>query len=312
MWLLNLLVFLTAFFTVFAASAALSDLGARERRRLRHELQEQLRQRERERMRFQDFSPVPRGEGSPKPSRRQSLESLVEQSGVNVPVGRLLLISLGLACCAGLFCGLPTASLLLTVTAAGAAATLPLLYVLHARHRRMEKLLSQFPDALELMSRVLRSGQTIAQAIKLVADEFSAPLSLEFFRCHEQMSLGLSPDDALHELARRIGLLEGKIFAVAVLVQRQTGGNLSELFDNMSALVRERFRIRGLIRSLTAQGRMQAIILLSLPVAMFVLLMVLQPKYEIVLLQYPALIVTALALMGIGGVWINRIVHFDF
>ena len=196
--------------------------------------------------------------------------------------------------------------------AALAATALPWFYVLYARHQRLERLLAQLPDAFELMSRVLRAGQTMSQAMQLVANEFSPPLSLEFFHCHEQMNLGLSPEAALQDLARRTGLLEIKIFAVAVLVQRQTGGNLSELFDKMSTVVRERFRIRGMIKSLTAQGRMQAAILLSLPPAMFVLLMLIKPDYELTLLEYPLLVVTALGMMGVGALWVNRIVHFDF
>jgi tight adherence protein B len=187
-----------------------------------------------------------------------------------------------------------------------------LLYVLRVRQRRLAKLLAQVPDTFELMSRVVRSGQTISQAMQLVAHECAPPISMEFYHCYEQMNLGLSADAALRDLARRTGLLELKIFAVAVLVQQQTGGNLSELFDKMGAVVRERFRIQGKISSLTAQGRMQAVILLSLPVAMFVLLTIIQPSYELVLLKYPWLIASALGLMALGALFISRIIHFDF
>ena len=162
------------------------------------------------------------------------------------------------------------------------------------------------------MSRVLRAGQTISQAMQIVADQGSPPVSLEFFRCHEQMNLGMTPEAALRELAARTGLLEMKIFTVAVLVQRQAGGNLSELFDKMGTVVRERFRIRGMINSLTAQGRMQAVILSGLPVAMFALLMVLQPDYERQLLNYPLLMAAALGLIAVGALWIRRVVNFDF
>ncbi len=311
-WLLDLLVFLTAFLAVFGASAVLLDLNARERRRLSEELSEQHRRRERSRVADQDLSQIAALASNRKSTPWQRLAGAVEQSGIDISIGRLLMISLGLSTAGGILCYLLTTSILLGMTGAVVAGILPSLCVVYARHRRLENLLAQLPDAFDLMSRVLRSGQTVAQAMRLVAEEFSEPLSLEFFRCQEQMNLGMSPELALHDLTRRIGLMEMKIFAVAVLVQRQTGGNLSELFDKMGMLVRERFRIRGKVQSLTAQGRMQAIILLSLPVGMFALLMAVSPKYELVLLQYPMLIVAALAMMGAGALWINRIIHFDF
>lgn len=311
-WLLNVLVFLAAFLAVCAANAVLLDLSAGDRRRLNEQVNEQLRQRERKRITVQNVGRTAPITGNSRATVGQIVNGMIEQSGLGITAGRLLAISLGLSVAAGLLCGFATASLLLALVAAAVGGALPVLYVLHARRLRFERLLSQLPDAFDLMGRVLRSGQTVSQAMKLVADEFSPPLSLEFFRCHEQMNLGMSVEAAVHDLAQRIGLLEIKIFAVAVLVQRQAGGNLSELFDKMGTLVRERFRIRGLIRSLTAQGRMQAWLLLSLPVAMFALLMAINPEYEMVLLDYPLLILTALALMGLGALWINKVVHFDY
>jgi tight adherence protein B len=168
------------------------------------------------------------------------------------------------------------------------------------------------PDAFDLISRVVRAGQTTTQAMRAVADEFPRPISLEFLLCHEQMNLGLSAEDALRDLARRTGLLELKIFALAMVVHRQTGGNLAELLDKLAEVVRDRFRIQGMIKSLTAQGRLQAGILLSLPPVMFVLLMILRPEYEILVIKYPIMIVMSLSLMAAGALWIRRIVNFDF
>ena len=105
------------------------------------------------------------------------------------------------------------------------------------------------------MGRVVRAGQTISQALQAVADEFPPPIAAEFAYCYEQQNLGLSPESALRDLARRTGLLEIKIFVLALLVQQQTGGNLAELLDKLSGIIRERFRIRGQIKTLTAEGR---------------------------------------------------------
>lgn len=124
--------------------------------------------------------------------------------------------------------------------------------------------------------------------------------------------MGLSAEVALRQLAKRTGLLEIKIFVLAVVVQRQTGGNLAELLDKLGEVIRERFRIDGMIMSLTAQGRFQALILLSLPPAMFALLMVINPEYEMQLFDYPGFIALALGLMTLGGVMVNRIVNFDY
>ena len=191
-------------------------------------------------------------------------------------------------------------------------AMLPFVYVLYKRHQRLKRLREQLPDALELMSRVMRSGQSISQAMQAVAQEFSRPISLEFLYCHEQMNMGLSVEIALRQLAKRAGLLEVKIFVLAVVVQRQTGGNLAELFDKLGQVIRERFRIDGMIQSITAQGRFQALILLSMPPLMFVILMIVNPEYEIQLLEFPRFIAAALGLMTAGAVMVNRIVNFDY
>jgi tight adherence protein B len=222
------------------------------------------------------------------------------------------MLSVACALLLGAAGGLGLRSVAFGLLAAVIGAALPVGYVYLKRHERLEKLRGQLPDAFDLMSRVLRAGQTVSQAMQCVADEFTRPISLEFLYCSEQMNLGLSPDAALRELGRRTGMLEIKIFVLAVTVHRQTGGNLAELLDKLAHVVRERARIQGMIRSLTAQGRFQAGILLSLPPAMFLLLMVVDPKYEMILLQYPAMIALALGLMLAGAWWVKRIVSFEF
>jgi tight adherence protein B len=311
-WVLNSLAFFGAFLAVIAANAVLVDFAAADRRRLNQVVQERQRQRRRERIRSEDLEQAVRRVHNPRTNLHGRVLVLLEQSGLDWTLRRLAWMSAALAAATGLFIGVLTASAALTAPAAVLGAAMPLLHVIQARRRRLQKLLAQLPDTFELMSRVLRSGQTVAQAMQVVAEQGSPPVSIEFYHCYEQMNLGMTPEAVLRDLAQRTGLLEIKIFTVAVLVQRQTGGNLSELFDKMGTVVRERSRIRGMISSLTAQGRMQALILSSLPVAMFVLLTALNPGYELTLLQYPWMIVTALGLMVCGSWWIHRVVHFDF
>ena len=130
--------------------------------------------------------------------------------------------------------------------------------------------------------------------------------------CFEQQNLGLSPELALRDMARRTGLLEIKIFVLAILVQQQTGGNLAELLDRLAALIRDRFRIRGKIKTLTAEGRMQAAVLLGLPPALFLVVLFLNRGYAQILLDHPSLLVGMFISELIGWLWIRRIIHFDF
>jgi tight adherence protein B len=191
-------------------------------------------------------------------------------------------------------------------------AVVPVAYVNNKRNKRMEKLLSQLPDSFDLMSRVIRAGQTMAQAIQSVADEFAPPVAGEFAYCYEQQNLGLPPETALRELARRTGLIELKIFVLALLVQQQTGGNLAEMLDKLAGIVRERYKLRGKIKALTAEGRIQAMVLLALPPGMFLLMLIMNRDYAGILIQHPELIWATVISEAIGALWIRKIVNFDF
>ena len=315
---INGLTFFAVFLTVFGANALLVDIRDHDRRRLKRRVAEQGRAQSRDRARMvaraKDFSQIAASvsDSDKPPTPRKRLELFIEQSGLELSVSRLLLMSAASAIVVAVVPAIVTRHIPLTLLLALGGAILPFLAVQFKRLQRLERLRRQLPDAFGLMSRVLRSGQTISQAMQGVAEEFSKPISLEFLYCYEQMNLGLAPELALRDMGRRCGLLEMKIFVMAVLVQRQAGGNLAELLDKLAFVVRERFRIRGMIQSLTAQGRFQALILLSLPIFMFFLLMFLRPEYEILLLQHPALLVTAIAFLVLGGYFIRKIVNFDW
>jgi tight adherence protein B len=196
--------------------------------------------------------------------------------------------------------------------AAGLGAVLPFVYVYRKWRARQERIVQQLPDAFDLMSRIIRAGQTMWQAIQAVADEFDQPLGGEFTYCYEQQNLGISPDVALRDLARRTGILEVKIFVLAMLVQQQSGGNLAEVLDNMATVLRSRFHVRRKISALTAEGRLQAIILLVLPVLLLFIMMLASVRYEEAISQYPNLIVAMGVSEAIGAWWIRKIVNFDF
>jgi tight adherence protein B len=247
-----------------------------------------------------------------KLSLREQFEAAVEQSGLRLSPERLLTIMVCSAGVLGSLVFLIRQSFLLAGMAAAFGAFVPFAFMLSRRKARLEKLLGQLPDAFDLMGRVVRAGQTMSQALQSVADEFDQPVAGEFAYCYEQQNLGLSPEFALRDLARRTGLLEIKIFVLAVLVQQQSGGNLAELLDKLSAMIRERFRIRGKIRALTAEGRAQAVLLLVLPIALMFLLMVMSQDYARALAKYPNMIIGMLIMEVIGALWIRKIVNFDY
>jgi len=316
--LLTVLAFVAGFLLIFGVNMLMLDFLTANRRQVRRRLEEEFRERGRQRARrslshaeLHDEASSETFSRENRPSLGERVEALVEQSGLNVRPVQLILLTIGLSAAAGALCAM-SGSLVLAALGAAGTAVLPILYVALVRARRMEKLLSQLPDAFDLMARALRAGQTMSQALQSVADEFSAPVAEEFGVCYEQQNLGLSPEAAMRDLARRTGLLEIKIFVLAVVVHRQTGGNLADLLEKLAAVIRDRYRIRGIIKALTAEGRLQAIILLALPPAMLVIMFVINRPYAMVLFQYPLFLVVMFATMAIGGLWIRKIISYDF
>jgi tight adherence protein B len=314
--------FLSAFFGIFTINLILVDLFQREReetlQRLNEELLAQQRQRAREKTATSSKDPLSEilaDAGRDAHQRKHiwdRLEELTMQSGLRITTTKLMTIC-GLT---GLLVSFLAYGLSRNLLAAGLIggvfAAIPLLYVSYMRHKRLETLRSQLPDAFELMSRILRAGQSVTQAMQAVSEEFSPPVNVEFGYCYEQQNLGLSPEIALHELAQRTGLMEVKIFVLAVLVHRQAGGNLTGMLDNIAHVVRQRFKMRREIKSLTSEGRLQAIVLLSLPIGVWIGLYFITRDYAMALIEHSTLLVITLASMLIGTLWIRRIVNFDF
>jgi tight adherence protein B len=304
---------------VAAVYSLLSDLYLRDRSHVSRRIDDEFRKGQRERARkallFKDlkeaaFDASRNDEETTTP--RQRLETMIEQSGLDITPQKLLTLTLVAGLGLGAALGLFRQNLLTGVVGALVGAVVPIGYVHLKRKARLEQLQTQLPDAFDLMGRIVRAGQTIAQAMQAVSEEFAQPIAGEFSYCYEQQNLGLSPELALRDLARRTGLLEIKIFITALLVQQQAGGNLAELLDKLSSIIRQRQRIRGQIKTLTAEGRLQAIILLALPFAMFFLLLILTRDYATELLAHPSLIVGALIGEGLGALWIRKLVNFDF
>lgn len=316
--ILTLLTFLAAALSVGGVYSILSDLFLRDRSRVSRRVDDEFRKSQRERVRksplFKNLGQLA-NEAMANEERttwRKRTEAMIEQSGLDLTISRLVFIATGLGVILGMTGMLLTQNFVIGLALLATGFGLPFLYVQFKRKLRLEKLRSQLPDAFDLMARVIRAGQTMSQALMAVSDEFPPPIAAEFSYCYEQQNLGLAPELTLRDLARRNGLLEIKIFVLAMLVQQQTGGNLAELLDKLSAVVRDRFRIRGSIKALTAEGRMQAIVLLILPLSLFLLMLIMNPSYAKVLIDHPKLIFGTLVCEGFGAIWIRKIVNFDF
>lgn len=193
------------------------------------------------------------------------LDRMLVQAGARYLAERLLLL-----CAGGFVLGLVLASLaglpgLAVLACAFGAAGLPLLNLVRARQSRLEKFERQLPDALDMMSRALRAGHAFPTALKLVCDETAAPLGEEFKTAFDEVNFGVAMGDALNNLAQRVPSMDLQYFVVAVLIQRETGGNLTELLASISSIVRGRQKLAGQVRVLSAEGRMSAWVLCLLP-----------------------------------------------
>jgi tight adherence protein B len=241
-----------------------------------------------------------------------NLNLLFEQADVSLTVGRLALIS-GVLSAAGMAASLALHLHPAAVPAAGLGmASLPLLWLWFRRRRRLKQFAVQLPDALDMLSRALRAGQSLASGFNLVTGEIGAPLGREFGRVFEEQNLGIPLEESLIAMSERIPNLDLKFFATAVILQRQTGGDLAEILDKIGDLVRERFKIWGQVQALTGEGRLSGVVLLALPVALFLVVHAINPEYVKPLFTDPAgkkMLGVAVFLQLVGALVIRKIVN---
>ena len=208
------------------------------------------------------------------------LATLMEQAGLNWPPARLIhltIMTLGSVLAFGwLFLPIPK---LVTIAAALIAAALPWLYVIRKRKVRLHKFEELFPETLEFVSRSMRAGHAFSVSLEMIHREFPEPISGEFRRTFEKHNLGLPIEVALQKLAKRVPSLDVHFFVSAVLLQKRTGGNLAEILDKLAYVIRERFKLRGRIRAVSAHGKMTATALSLIPVAVAVLMFYTNPEY---------------------------------
>ena len=194
------------------------------------------------------------------------------------------------------------------------ACAAPLVFVLWKRNRRMRQFEEHFPEALDLLGRAVRAGHAFTTGLEMIGKEVAEPIAGEFRTTFEEQNFGLPLRDALLNMAERVPLIDVRFFVTALMIQKETGGNLAEILDGLSRVIRERFRIYRDVRVKTAQGRLSAAILLAVPPGMLVILSALNPHYIRILIDDPlgpTILAIAATLQFIGSAVIWKIIHFE-
>lgn len=242
------------------------------------------------------------------------LAALIEQSGRSVMAHRLVLLSLGLAV-AGALVGWSLSRMpAVAVLAAVAGLVLPYAKMLSERKARLDRFEEQLPDAIDVVTRALRAGHPFAGAMKLVAEDMDDPVAGEFRQTFNDINYGNDVRRAMLGMLARVPSVTLMAFVTSVLVQRETGGNLAEILDQISKVVRGRFRFQRHLRTLTAEGRMSAWVLVLVPFVLFAVVWLTSPDYVAVLMNTPAghkLVIAALVLEVIGIAWIRKIIRIE-
>jgi tight adherence protein B len=241
-----------------------------------------------------------------------NLRLLFEQANVSLAVPNFLMICGGLAAVGLVLPVVAGFNMMLGPIMAGALAFLPVMWLLFKRKRRLAAFGAQLPEALELIARALRAGHSLAAGFNLVAQEMSDPIGMEFGRTFEEQNLGKALDEALNDLTKRVPNLDLKFFATAIILQRQTGGDLAEILDKIGNLVRERFKIWGQVQALTGEGRLSGIVLLALPPALFAVVYKMNPDYLMLLFTDPMgkkMLVGGIVSQLLGALLIRKIVN---
>jgi tight adherence protein B len=246
--------------------------------------------------------------------RGSALTAWVEQSGVQITLSALLLI----ASLLGGLLGFVAASMLrmgLGWLIGGVIGfMLPFAYLRIKRARRLRKFEEAFPEALDLVARALKAGHAFASGLKMVADEMDEPVGPEFRKTFDEQNFGLPLKDALANLTVRIPSLDVRFFSTAVMIQRETGGNLSEILENLAHVVRERFKILRQVRVHTAHGRLTGYVLLALPVFLAIALSFISPEHMQLLFREPLghkMLAATVVMQTVGYFWIRQVVKIE-
>ena len=239
-----------------------------------------------------------------------NLTRVIEQADANMKPSALFGMGLIIAFIGGL-AGLLMVNVYVAPVLAIVSFTAPFVWLFYKRGARMKAFAGQLPEAMELVARALRAGHSLAAGMHVVAEEMPQPIAKEFGRVYEEQNLGIALEEALKNMCERVPNLDLKFFVTSVAIQRQTGGDLAEILDRIGYVIRERYKILGQVRALTAEGRLSGIVLIALPICLFLLMLWMKPEYIKLLWTDPMGIkmsIGAVFLMLIGSYSIQKII----
>ncbi len=242
------------------------------------------------------------------------LQITMQQAAVNMTTSSFLLLTVGLSAGLGLASLLLLRNWIVSILLAVIGAWAPYLWLKRRRNRRMYAFEEGLPDAIDLLGRAIRAGHPLSSGLKMVADETQEPIAGEFQRTFEEHRFGVPFDDAIQDLADRVDIVDVRILVTAILIQREVGGNLAEVLDNLASVIRARFTIRRQLRVYTAQGRMSGYVLAALPIVVGGIIYMLNPEYGSLMFTKPMgrfFLGLAATMQIIGYLWIRKIINID-
>ncbi len=318
--LIALTVFVVVALIAFAVGSFIDQRNARARL-IRDRLASAQKAQEREPdeelalLRDEQLSQIPAFDTLLRRSARVSaIQDTLMQAGMKFRAGNFLLLCILCGAVAGLVSVLWTGNPAIAWAALVIGAFLPYSVVSYRRQKRFEKIEELFPEAIDTLARAVRAGHAFTTALEMIANEVAEPLASEFRKLFEEQKFGMPVRDALMNLTERVPLVDIKFFVTAVMLQRETGGNLAEILDNLSYVIRERFKIQRQVKVHTAQGRMTMALLMAMPPAVVGILLVFSPEFVHPLFVDPighALLVASIALQTIGYFVIRRIIKIQ-
>ena len=245
---------------------------------------------------------------------RSKISQLISESGLEWDMTRLGILSSGgfvVGCTIGAFIPFESPIVLRSLVVGCVLAWLPMMYVRKARTKRLDGMEAQLPDALDFLARSMRAGHAFTISLEMVGEEIADPLGQEFRALFNEQNLGASLDRSLGNFGKRVPLADVRFFASAVLLQRQTGGNLGEVLGRLSHIIRERFRLKGQVKAVSAHGRLTSTILTILPLATLGGLLVVSPGYLTPLMTDPLgrkLVLAGVVCQLLGNFFIRKII----
>ncbi len=240
---------------------------------------------------------------------------MISESGLDWDMKKLITMTVGgfiVGCIIGAFIPFQTSIFIRSGAIGGFLAYLPLMMVKKARNKRLDGLEAQLPDALDFLARSMRAGHAFTISLEMVGEEIADPLGQEFRALFNEQNMGGSLDRSLANFGKRVPLPDVRFFSSTVLLQRQTGGNLGEVLGRLSHIIRERFRLKGQIKAVSAHGKMTATILTLLPIATLIGLMIVSPQYLSPLVHDPTgrkLVVAGIVFQVLGNFFIRKIIR---